>query len=168
MDFLCEQTEDGLDQRKGLGPIFHFKAVLLRRASLWVWLWPAEDAVSPQMGFPASACSSIPICRLEKKMGFSPFPRKKTRKGIQSDYKNLNGATSPTYSLLLIFIALLQMMKTWTCVSITPAHELTAHPLTGLDNPKSHLCYLLCWASWKHFLKKTKIFGGFRAVISNQ
>lgn len=95
---------------------FELQAVLLRRASLWVWFMTSRGRHFTTDGFlcPLEPAVTSEACHIEAKMGldFSPSHRQQTINDIKSDSHNLNGSTSSAHSLFQIFIALFQTMKT--------------------------------------------------------
>lgn len=54
----------------------------------------------------------------------------------------------PHQHIVLCFIS-----NNGNCISSHQQIPLRIRSLSWTNSPKSHQCYSLCWASWKHFLK---------------
>ena len=140
-------------------------------------LWPAEGAIWPQTGFlcplePAVMRHAIQKLKTQGKGWTFTFlipSRKNEMTWTQAATTWMNQPHQHVHCFIrsLLFF---QTMKTGL------AYHHTSNGTTPLtprsQDPTSHQCYSLCWASWKHFLlqkkKEKKSFGGFCAVISNQ
>ena len=161
---------------KGLGPAWSYRQHCCTVPPLWVWsvtsrggrfaadgfLCPLEPAVIAEA---RQTGSRTPGEGLDFHLSHTQQKPSKTWTQTATTWMKSTSSTRPLLSF--------GTMKTGHALS---SHQQQNTPLTPRSqDPTSHQCYSLCWASWKHFLirkkkkkKKKKSFGGFCAVISNQ